>query len=173
MQACSNNVVQQFARVAQITGFVYCFSILEANKRSEYSSSRNLSTPLRRTASETDDRSLRTPITSNMPAMVFDADFTMFFPFDPYRLPKSSSYIQGVYREWNSVAIDDEEDEDEDDDDDDDDDDEEEEEEDFQRGGQSDGENVSDDCAGGLPDSFNGMSISPVRPLQLRAALAV
>lgn len=29
----------------------------------------------------------------------------MFFPFDPYKLPRSSSYIQGVYREWSSVEI--------------------------------------------------------------------
>lgn len=28
-----------------------------------------------------------------------------FFPFDPYKLTRSGSYIQGVYREWSSVAI--------------------------------------------------------------------
>jgi RNA polymerase I-specific transcription initiation factor RRN3 len=38
-----------------------------------------------------------------------------FFPFDPFKLPRSGEYIQGVYREWAAVAIDDEEEEDEDD----------------------------------------------------------
>ena len=36
----------------------------------------------------------------------------LFFPFEPYRLPKSNAFIQGVYREWSSVAIEDEDDED-------------------------------------------------------------
>jgi RNA polymerase I-specific transcription initiation factor RRN3 len=40
-----------------------------------------------------------------------------FFPFDPFKLPRSGEYIQGVYREWAAVAIDDEEDEEEDEDD--------------------------------------------------------
>ena len=40
-----------------------------------------------------------------------------FFPFDPYRLPKSGEYIQGIYREWSEVAVDEEEEEEEDDED--------------------------------------------------------
>ena len=40
------------------------------------------------------------------------ADLNTFFPFDPYKLRQSSSYIDDVYREWDSVAIEDEEDED-------------------------------------------------------------
>lgn len=43
-------------------------------------------------------------------------DLNSFFPFDPYRLPHSSSYIEGVYREWSSVAIDDGDEEGHDDD---------------------------------------------------------
>lgn len=44
-----------------------------------------------------------------------NAELNTFFPFDPYRLPKSKVFIQGVYREWSSVAIEDEEEEDEED----------------------------------------------------------
>ena len=33
-------------------------------------------------------------------------ELNTFFPFDPYKLPKSNPYIQGIYREWTSVAID-------------------------------------------------------------------
>lgn len=36
-----------------------------------------------------------------------NTELNTFFPFDPYRLPKSNTFIQGVYREWSSVAIDD------------------------------------------------------------------
>ena len=44
-----------------------------------------------------------------------DPEVNTFFPFDPYRLPKSNTYIRDIYREWSSVAID-EEDDDEDED---------------------------------------------------------
>jgi RNA polymerase I-specific transcription initiation factor RRN3 len=69
-----------------------------------------------------------------------------FFPFDPYKLPRSSSYIEPIYREWASVAVgadDDEEEEEED---------EEEEEED----------EVVRAEADGLGASFGEMRISPV-----------
>lgn len=90
------------------------------------------------------------------------AELNTFFPFDPYRLPRSNSYIEGVYREWSAVAMDvDEEDEDED------------------EVGDNDGEDDVDvgleptpngfsitrtDSQGddtGLGQSFGGMSISP------------
>lgn len=78
-------------------------------------------------------------------------ELNTFFPFDPYRLPRSNSYIQGVYREWSSVAIDDDDEDDEDD-------------EDVVE--HEDGLDVpriiaSDDGTGGLGESFGGMSISP------------
>ena len=71
-------------------------------------------------------------------------DLNSFFPFDPYRLPRSSSYIEGVYREWSSVAIDDGHDEDSD----------------------GDVENIATTAfniplIGELGCSFGGMSISP------------
>ena len=99
MQVCSPNVVQQFARVAQHVGFVYCFSILEANRRSD----------------SKDFHGNIPAISSITTKQSFDADLTTFFPFDPYRLPRSSSYIESIYREWSSVAIDDSDEEDEDD----------------------------------------------------------
>ncbi|TRM67928.1 RNA polymerase I-specific transcription initiation factor RRN3 [Schizophyllum amplum] len=89
LRVCSQNVVMQFARVAHATNFLYCFTILEANRRSA------------------DDVTRRGR----------DAELHTFFPFDPYKLPKSGPYIQAVYREWASVAIggdDDDEDGDED-----------------------------------------------------------
>lgn len=46
-----------------------------------------------------------------------NAELNTFFPFDPYRLPKSNVYIQAVYREWSTVAIDDDDDDDDEEDD--------------------------------------------------------
>jgi RNA polymerase I-specific transcription initiation factor RRN3 len=91
----------QFARVAHATDFIYCYTILECNKRSD-------SMP-----SDTERRSI--PTTPSTRAPIIDADslsteLNTFFPFDPYRLPKSSVYIKDIYREWSAVAIGDDDD---------------------------------------------------------------
>lgn len=93
----------QFARVAQATDFIYCYSILEVNKRSEYSTNASTSTP-------------QSPLTLplNEPA---HAELSTFFPFDPYKLPKSKGYVTGIYREWTSVAYGEDEEEEEEDED--------------------------------------------------------
>ncbi|KAF7332358.1 RNA polymerase I-specific transcription initiation factor RRN3 [Mycena kentingensis (nom. inval.)] len=93
LKICSPNVVQQFARIAQATGFVYCYTILDANRRSEYSGANGAS--------------LAILLNSGI-----SAELNTFFPFDPYKLVKSGAYIEGIYREWSSVAIDDDDDED-------------------------------------------------------------
>ena len=79
----------QFARVARATDFVYCHSIIEANRRSEYNPNPGSLPLLPRLNGEE----------------LVSVELHMFFPFDPYKLPRSSSYIQGVYREWSSVEI--------------------------------------------------------------------
>ncbi len=107
------------------------------------------------------------------------SELNTFFPFDPYKLPRSGSYIQGVYREWSSVAIDDEEDEEEED---------EEDEGEGEGEGEGDGQEAapmgilinggralsqSADDAEGLGESFGGMSISPARPEHMPQVLVV
>ena len=156
----------QFARVAHATGFVYCYSILDANRRSDYvHSSAAASTAL----------PARAPSKAQLLALErsMASELNTFFPFDPYKLPRSGEYIQGVYREWASVAIDDEDDEDEDDEDDEGDDDEGAateggDEDEASAGSRSvgifiDGARQDDDTEG-LGASFGGMSISPARP---------
>jgi RNA polymerase I-specific transcription initiation factor RRN3 len=99
--------VLQFARVAHATDFIYCYSIMESNRRTEYANARSSSNTL---------LVHRSPSASIHPAVLGElaiAELNTFFPFDPYKLPQSSSYIQKVYREWSAVSID-EEDEDED-----------------------------------------------------------
>lgn len=69
-------------------------------------------------------------------------DLNTFFPFDPYKLPRSAGYVESGYREWAEVAI-------EDDDDDDDSDAEEEVEVD----------ELEEEGEGGVPMSLGGMSV--------------
>ena len=128
---------------------------MEANRRSDYATNADAG---------------RGP--SKPRALVFEqsvtSELSTFFPFDSYKLPRSGSYIRGVYREWSSVAIDDENEEEEEDDED-------------EAGDEEDGEEaasqpvgtmingarapsqVSDDTDG-LGESFGGISISPARP---------
>jgi RNA polymerase I-specific transcription initiation factor RRN3 len=111
----------------------------------------------------------------------FDADLTTFFPFDPYKLPRSSVYIEGIYREWSSVALDDEDEDDEDEDED--------EADEYGEDGESESESrqnawaypssrpiaanskggESSDEAGALGASFGGMSISPAIAVPMRS----
>lgn len=156
LKVCSPNVVMQFARVAHHTDFIYCYTILESNKRSEYGPSPN-SNP-----------NANATVTNRPPSVLLrhepvDAELNTFFPFDPYRLPRSNVFIQGVYREWAAVAIDDDDDED---------DDENEEEDECKGKGKDDlggsgylnipqPSRSQDEDDGGLGASLGGMSISP------------
>lgn len=99
----------QFARVARAVDFIYCYSILESNKRldsgsgssnTSYQTSAGHSTPSIAAGLNKDSGSVT-------------AELNTFFPFDPYRLPKSSVFIKDVYRDWSSVAIDNESDDEE------------------------------------------------------------
>ncbi|KAI0832671.1 RNA polymerase I-specific transcription initiation factor RRN3 [Trametes gibbosa] len=163
LKVCSTNVVMQFARVAHTTGFVYCYSIMAANRRSEYAPS---------TAGTPNGVRGGHPLKGLMFQHAMTSELNTFFPFDPYKLPRSGSYIQGVYREWSSVAIDDDDEEDSDEEDVGDD--EKSEEEDVMSsqpvGILVNGARASpgtEDEANGLGASFGGMSISPARPTYL------
>jgi len=133
----------QFTRVAHAADFIYCYPILEANKRNSDG-----------------DLSQRTPPRQAFVPPQANAELNTFFPFDPYKLPKSSRYIDGVYREWSAVAIDD-------DDDDEDEDEGEDEDEDIEPA--RIGVYISRAAPSGLLGdtlgaSFEAMSISPVGP---------
>ena len=75
-----------------------------------------------------------------------ETELNTFFPFDPYKLPLSLPYIDAVYREWASVALDEDEEEEEEEDD-------------------VPDERLAMHSPGDeLGRSFEGMSISPIRP---------
>ncbi|KAF9567366.1 RNA polymerase I-specific transcription initiation factor RRN3 [Agrocybe pediades] len=109
LKVCSPNVVMQFARVSQATDFLYCYPWLEMNKRGDLSLTMGSSTS-RRSTGGADGADAVTLSNTKILYEPVNAELNTFFPFDPYRLPKSNVFIQGVYREWSSVAIDDEDD---------------------------------------------------------------
>ena len=125
--------MRQFARVAHATGFMYVFPLLATDQQQQQ------------------QNTLPVPTTTNPSTL---SELMSFFPFDPYKLPRSSSYIEPIYREWASVAVG------VDDDDDDDDDDDEEEEADSVVDEEADEEGHKE--ADGLGASFGEMRISPV-----------
>jgi len=112
LRDCSRNVVMQFARIARATAFLYCYSILETNKRSESFALSSSVAGASEGVSSTGANNIHSALLNGM----IDSEVNSFFPFDPYRLPKSRVYIEGVYREWSSVALDDEDEEEEEED---------------------------------------------------------
>ncbi|TCD69993.1 hypothetical protein EIP91_005243 [Steccherinum ochraceum] len=166
LKMCSPNVVMQFAKVAHSVDFLYCYPIIEANRRSDYAV----------TPGESDMSSRRPALfTLAMMGNSMQMELNTFFPFDPYKLPRSGPYIEGVYREWSSVAIDDDEDEE----------DEEDEAEAVEKDGDVEedrtgavgiainGSRTTSDDADGLGKSFGGMSISPIPALMSGMPMSV
>ncbi|KAI7867022.1 RNA polymerase I-specific transcription initiation factor RRN3 [Spinellus fusiger] len=92
LKVCSSTVVKQFAKIAHDTHFMYVYPILEKNKDF-------LMTGVNaESGSSTNSNNIFQTVQS-------------FFPFDPYKLESSKSFIDNIYFEW--IAEDDE-DEDED-----------------------------------------------------------
>lgn len=106
----------QFARVAQATDFIYCYTILESNKRLEYAPTASTNPNMISSAPNTPAPVPSSTILAlkNSESGSATAELNTFFPFDPYRLPRSAVFIRDVYREWSSVAIDSESDDEED-----------------------------------------------------------
>lgn len=122
LKYCSANVVKQFARIAQHTGFLYCYSIIEANNRSVRGNRSNpvsRSTSLNRIQVEANSGS-NTPMSQDgtppgtpkledkeegkQRAVTTASVLESFFPFDPYKLESSAAFIEPLYREWSEVA---------------------------------------------------------------------
>ena len=160
----------QFARIAHATDFLYCYSIIEANRRSDFAPS----------PSQPNSPSRNSPVGPVLAGQPMHSELNTFFPFDPYKLPRSSGYIDSVYREWASVAIDEEEEDEEEESD-------AEEEgvgEDIEKQAENEPEaevegaipvQARDAVSDSLNVSFGGMSISPapLPPISVSVAMSV
>ncbi|TIC12419.1 RNA polymerase I-specific transcription initiation factor RRN3 [Wallemia mellicola] len=116
LKVCASTVVNQFAKVSQFAGFLYCHSIIESNKRSDVtpSSMSSLSTSLlgvtQSQSAESYQKDTQTRSLAVSKNNGTEIELDSFFPFDPYRLPRTQKYISSIYRNWDEVAIIDEED---------------------------------------------------------------
>lgn len=147
-QVCAQPVVTQFAQIAHKNGFMYCYGIIDANRRSTgYRDSsapshpsphpapplRTVSTSSVLTTLIGSTLHLTTPLNSprGTPAppsfpptpslssslgpgaapaprqLLVAEEMDSFFPFDPFKLPLSSAYIDDIYREWEGADDDD------------------------------------------------------------------
>jgi hypothetical protein len=117
-----------FAKVADLTKFMFCYSIMSANRNALENSAS--SRPHVRLGSSTNVNQAASgiPPMSEFPLIgrktLVDTDLDQFFPFDPYDLPRSKVYVDKLYRNWDEVSLPgmkgEEDDEDEDDDEEDD-----------------------------------------------------
>jgi hypothetical protein len=118
LQHCSGTVVRQFAAVAQHVGFLYCWSLIEANNRrsagigvssdSQAHGGTNAvaanSRDTRGVASTPHNATGGTAGAAGTRAFLAK-DLEGFFPFDPYRLSSTAErFVAPLYREWRDVA---------------------------------------------------------------------
>lgn len=113
LQVCAQSVVNQFATIAHKTNFLYCYAILDSNRRtsardayptppnSTNSSLGTLRGPLR--ALSATSLLATAVLASNEPTprqLLVAEEMDSFFPFDPFKLPLSAPYIDNIYLEW-------------------------------------------------------------------------
>ncbi|MCO5589639.1 hypothetical protein L7F22_043607 [Adiantum nelumboides] len=131
---CSATVVRQFASVARLTNFMYCWNIIERNSRSSSRRHDGGSTPTLSRSNSMSSLHSPAPARSNSTSTVTSTfvsapglhehssansptgqstftppssasnDIDSFFPFDPYRLRESTKWVEPLYREWSDVA---------------------------------------------------------------------
>ncbi|ORX89719.1 RNA polymerase I-specific transcription initiation factor RRN3 [Basidiobolus meristosporus CBS 931.73] len=96
LKVCSPNVVKQFAHLSHELNLMYCYTVIEQNKRLYLPKK---STTVSKSAS------------SNLPAQHQPSfhELETFFPFDPYSLPNSSRFVEEIYQEWQNEEMSDEE----------------------------------------------------------------
>lgn len=87
LKVCLPTVVEVFASITNHHEIVFCYSILEQNKRLVLSSVTPTTTSEEKTQLEA--------------VNILDC----FFPFDPYHLKRSSEFIQPLYQEWEEVEL--------------------------------------------------------------------
>ncbi|KAJ1737650.1 DNA independent RNA polymerase I transcription factor [Coemansia sp. RSA 1250] len=136
LRACAPAVAQQFASVASQTNFMFCYAVLQQNRRSNIGD-----------AAGAPGAKAGLPIQSIAAAgsaeqQMLQARLDSFFPFDPMALPVSRQFIDSIYLEWQEVgdAVSDEE-------------------------SDGAGDEGTPEDEAGMVDQIVGMSISPITPL--------
>lgn len=100
LKFCNDTVVMMFAKVAHQENVAYCFSIIDHNRRDQFSHKQKRVA----TSQESETKSF-----VNESRIVFFSkqqfvDLVAYFPFDPLLLRHCSKVIQPNYIEWATVA---------------------------------------------------------------------
>ena len=88
LKVCAPAIVSEFARIARHLGVVYVYHLLEKNRRVRLLHYAPLGQRETALSNKKDEEWQR-----------LDA----YFPFDPYRLPRSKRWVEEDYREWEGV----------------------------------------------------------------------
>ncbi|KAJ2210449.1 DNA independent RNA polymerase I transcription factor [Coemansia sp. RSA 1813] len=142
LRACAPAVAQQFASVASQTNFMFCYAMLQQNRRSNNAETNTGSSV---SGSQGDASSSSLMLSSS--THILRAGLDTFFPFDPMTLPISRQFIDPIYFEWKDVGSESTDNEESDDD---------------EAGERDDGAN---DNEAGVVEQMVAMSISPIAPL--------
>ncbi|KAI9506568.1 RNA polymerase I-specific transcription initiation factor RRN3 [Coemansia spiralis] len=97
LRACASAVAQQFASVASQTNFMFCYAMLQKNRRNNTDSSAGS------TASGIHGDGTSSIVISSSD-MILRSELDTFFPFDPMALPISRQFIDNIYFEWQDVG---------------------------------------------------------------------
>lgn len=107
LKVCTPAVVAQFVRIAAHVDFCWCYNIVEANKRASKPGSgaagngSAATTPLTMPTSSIDNPGAA-PSDPEVLKTLQEAEVETHFPFEPFKLPLTKSYIDGIYKEFES-----------------------------------------------------------------------
>ncbi|TPX43679.1 hypothetical protein SeMB42_g04633 [Synchytrium endobioticum] len=103
LKYCAAPIVNEFATLTSELEISFLFTLLESNRRSQSNSPtvarQDATSPT--TSSNADGQAASQPADSDskvVPSEVLDT----FFPFDPFHLPKSKKFVDGIYITWRS-----------------------------------------------------------------------
>ncbi|KAJ1994644.1 DNA independent RNA polymerase I transcription factor, partial [Coemansia thaxteri] len=89
LRACSPAVAQQFSQVASQTNYMFCYAVLQQN---------------RRTGDAADEGSAANSKSPPTHIQILRTELVTFFPFDPMLLPISRQFIDDIYLVWQNVG---------------------------------------------------------------------
>ena len=90
LKVCAPSISSEFARITHLLEIIYIYPSLESNKRIRIVNN----TPL-------DHRG--TALTHGKTSTEWQG-LDAYFPFDPYKLPRSKRWLQGDYRDWKPMS---------------------------------------------------------------------
>jgi RNA polymerase I-specific transcription initiation factor RRN3 len=100
LKVCAPDIVNQFARIANATKFMYVYPLLEQNKRVRLHHG-----GMTWGFAGADGSGRLGASTAGTTGGDAKGQLSSYFPFDPYLLPKSRRWLEADYLQWDEVAL--------------------------------------------------------------------